>query len=129
MYNVGKSHEIFAGADAFLVPSRFEPCGLTQLYSMAYGTVPIVRKTGGLADTVIETEVAEEQTGFVFGDFNVHETLIHWINDAIIRAYHVFIQSRDIWNTIQQNGMNQDLSWNKPAKEWQNIYENLLESH
>ncbi|MHA2403968.1 MAG: glycogen synthase, partial [Candidatus Kariarchaeaceae archaeon] len=118
-YNTSLSHKFIAGLDAFLLPSRYEPCGLTQLYAMQYGTIPITRKTGGLADTVSEDN--DKQTGFVFTDYSSNEFL-----EAILRAYTCYTQDRHRWMEIQQNCMKQDLSWSNPAKKWEEIYWNAL---
>ncbi|MHA2168608.1 MAG: glycogen synthase, partial [Candidatus Kariarchaeaceae archaeon] len=118
-YNTSLSHKFIAGLDAFLLPSRYEPCGLTQLYAMQYGTIPITRKTGGLADTVSEDN--DKQTGFVFTGYSSNEFL-----EAILRAYTCYTQDRHRWMEIQQNCMKQDLSWSNPAKKWEEIYWNAL---
>lgn len=115
------SHQFFAGLDAFLIPSRYEPCGLTQMYAMYYGTIPIVRRTGGLADTVSENE--NQQTGFLFQNYQKEEFL-----EAIDRAYNCFINDHSKWVEIQQNCMTQDFGWDKPAKKWEFLYLNLLSS-
>jgi len=118
-YNVKLSHMIFAGVDGFIVPSKYEPCGLTQLYAMTYGTVPIVRRTGGLADTVIES--GEKATGFLFDEFNSEALLA-----AILRAQAVYLTDKPEWLKLQQNGMRSDLSWDKPAKLWLDLYHRIL---
>jgi starch synthase len=119
-YNFTLSHQVIASVDGFIIPSRYEPCGLTQLYSMKYGTVPIVRNTGGLADTV--SEDPEKQTGFLFDNFDSDE-----LYEAIIRAAKVYRTDKTRWNKIQRNGMIQDLSWEHRAQNWVNIYRALLE--
>jgi starch synthase len=105
----------------FLMPSLYEPCGLSQLFSLRYGTVPIVRETGGLNDTVKPyNELTGEGTGFTFANYNAHEML-----DAIKRAVS-FYRQEDIWKTIIKEGMKQDFSWNKSAREYMELYKKLL---
>ncbi|MEI8207559.1 MAG: glycogen synthase GlgA [Methylococcales bacterium] len=117
------AHQLEAGADVFLMPSRFEPCGLNQLYSQRYGTVPIVRKTGGLADTVCdalpETFVNKTATGFVFNDATAGALM-----EAIKRSVLVYGFS-ELWSQLQFNGMQKDYSWLRSAKEYQSLYERL----
>jgi starch synthase len=113
------AHKIYASCDAFLMPSQFEPCGLSQLMSLRYGTVPIVRETGGLKDTVIAYNEAEHTgTGFFFMNYNAHE-----MKDAILRALNVFRNHRDDWNEIAIRAMNQDYSWKNSAQEYGKIYD------
>ena len=116
-------HLIEAGADIFLMPSRFEPCGLNQIYSQRYGTVPIVTRTGGLADTVVdtlpETLSNNTATGFVFNE-ETSGTLM----EAIKRALIVYSQPES-WKQLQTSGMQKDYSWNKSAKEYMALYELL----
>ncbi len=109
------AHEIYAGSDIFLVPSRFEPCGLTQMIAMRYASVPIVRATGGLKDTVNQT------TGFTFNKFKPGE-----LNKTLTKALNIFYQQPKIWRRLQLNGMKQDFSWNKSAKEYLKLYKKLL---
>lgn len=122
-YDENVSHLIEAGADVFLMPSRFEPCGLNQIYSQRYGTVPIVRKTGGLADTVVdavtETIINNTATGFVFNDAT-SGTLI----EAIKRALVLYSQPK-LWKDIQMNGMKKEYSWKQSAIQYMQLYENL----
>lgn len=117
-YNNPLAHKIIAGCDIFLMPSRFEPCGITQMYSMKYGTVPIVRKTGGLADTVSQWN-GKEGTGFVFNDFTA-DAFFQSIKDAIIA-----FRKRDVWGKIINNGMVEDFSWEHSSNEYIKLYENL----
>ncbi|MEJ1383191.1 MAG: glycogen synthase GlgA [Candidatus Sedimenticola sp. (ex Thyasira tokunagai)] len=123
-YNEGLAHRIEAGADAFVMPSRYEPCGLNQMYSMAYGTPPIVRRTGGLADSVIDTgakgESVQEATGFIFDRADAG-SLLH----AIRRAGQ-FYGSPDKWSQIQHNGMARDCSWGASAGHYVELYQQLL---
>jgi starch synthase len=104
---------IYGGSDMFLMPSRFEPCGLGQLIAMRYGSVPIVRATGGLADTV-----TEGRTGFLFSDYSANA---FW--DAIGRAIYVYNVDKPRWAEIQLNGMAADFSWERSAKHYQTLYE------
>jgi len=114
------AHRIEAGADMFLMPSRYEPCGLNQLYSLKYGTVPIVRAIGGLADTIVDytPERAEQGTanGFVFREYSGHALLV-----AIKRAVATY-QDRDTWRKLMRTGMNQDFSWMRSAQEYVRLY-------
>lgn len=110
-----RSRKIYAGSDFFLIPSRFEPCGLTQMVSMRYGTVPIVRKTGGLADTVFEGK-----NGFVFENYTTAEML-----DAIKRAQAVY-KNKDLMRNLAMEGMREDLSWDRSAKEYVKLYEEAI---
>ncbi len=120
-YNDELARKIYAGCDAFLMPSLFEPCGLSQLISMKYGTVPVVRSTGGLKDTVSPySEENTDGTGFVFDNFNAHEML-----DAILRAKNVFDNNKRSWNYIVQRDMKQDYSWESAAKEYADLYRSL----
>lgn len=115
------AQRIYAGSDMFLMPSLYEPCGLSQLFSLRYGTVPIVRETGGLNDTIKPyNELTGEGTGFTFPNYNAHEML-----DAIRRALGFYGQ-KDIWEAIIRNGMKQDFSWNKSAREYMELYNKLL---
>ncbi len=122
-YDEGLAHQLEAGADVFLMPSKFEPCGLNQLYSQRYGTVPIVRKTGGLADTVVdtlpETLGNKTATGFVFNQATSGSLM-----EAIKRALIVYSQP-ETWKQLQTNGMQKDYSWNNSAKEYMGLYEQL----
>jgi len=117
-YDNAIAHKIEAGADMFLMPSRYEPCGLNQIYSLKYGTVPIVRATGGLDDT-IETFDLEHGTGtgFKFGEYS-GAALVY----AVRQALHHFSDER-IWKRIQLNGMAKDFSWKGPAAEYAKLYE------
>ncbi len=115
-------HLIFAGADLFIVPSIFEPCGLTQLISLAYGTIPIVRRTGGLADTIVDIDNRErslnERNGFVF-DLPTPEG----VNTALDRALVMYSQNPTLWKELQLRAMRFDFSWKRPALEYIKIYE------
>lgn len=121
-YSEDMSHKIYASCDAFLMPSLFEPCGLSQLMSLRYGTVPIVRETGGLKDTVEPyNEYESTGTGFSFANYNAHE-MINTIN----YAKHVFYNNKREWNKIVDRGMLKDFSWASSAKKYQKLYDNLL---
>ncbi len=117
-FNNELSHLIEAAADIFLMPSFYEPCGLNQIYSLKYGTVPIVRNTGGLADTVVNFSGAneEEATGFCFDTYSSNE-LIKTIKRAI-----KFFDTKNLWKKIQQNGMNKNFSWENSARQYLDLY-------
>jgi starch synthase len=116
-FNEELAHLVEAGADMFLMPSLFEPCGLNQMYSMKYGTVPIVRKTGGLADSVHQWDpVAQQGTGIVFSDFNPAA-----LRGAIDMAMQLFAQPA-AWQRLVQNGMSQDFSWQLQGKKYEELY-------
>jgi starch synthase len=121
-YDEGLAHLIQAGADALVVPSRFEPCGLTQLCALRYGTVPIVSSVGGLNDSVVDAgEVAGvRQTGFKFSPVNSEN-----LADVLHRACAAF---RDVaaWRRIQRNGMSADVSWRDPARRYADLYRGLI---
>jgi starch synthase len=122
-YNNALAHQIEAGADFFLMPSRFEPCGLNQLYSMAYGTIPIVRSTGGLADTVKTwNEKTSEGTGIVFN--NADAPAIEWAINQALKLY----QSQKDFRTIQINAMNSEFTWNSAAAFYIQTYKSALQS-
>lgn len=115
------SHKIYAASDAFLMPSRFEPCGLSQLISLRYGTVPIVRETGGLKDTVIPyNEYTGEGTGFSFANYNADEMM-----NIIWYAMNIYYDRKDEWNNIIDNGMSVDYSWNVSADKYIHLYQEL----
>jgi len=120
------AHLIFAGADMTLIPSAFEPCGLTQLIAMKYGTVPVVRNTGGLADTVFDANHAHrayhDRNGYVFNDLN-NEGL----ESAMRRAIGMWFHYPQYWRELMLNGMRHDHSWNHPAQDYLNIYEHIRE--
>ena len=118
------AHLIEAGADMFLMPSRFEPCGLNQMYSLHYGTIPIVRRTGGLADTVVDAldvpDDRERANGFVFNDATATA-----LTYAVERALHAF-HDHPRWLAMQRRGMTEDFSWQRSAKEYVALYEAAL---
>ena len=121
-YNENVAHNIYAGCDALLVPSRFEPCGLTQLISMRYGAVPIVRETGGLKDTV-QPYNAFENTGNGF-TFDRYESGL--LYDAINRAKTLYFENRVYWDDMVVRDMNKDVSWEQSAKQYKDMYLSLI---
>ncbi len=125
-YDEYLAHLIYAGADMLLVPSAFEPCGLTQMIAMKYGTVPVVRETGGLADTVFDANYAHrpyhERNGYTFKDFNQSG-----VESALRRAIGMWYNYPQHWRELMQNGMRYDYSWNHPAQHYLNIYDLIRE--
>ena len=120
-YDNELAHWIEAGADLFLMPSRYEPCGLNQMYSLKYGTVPLVRKTGGLADTVRPFDAANGRgTGFLFEEFDSNALL-----DTIRGALEVY-RDPDAWLRLVRNGMGEDYSWDRQGKHYVDLYERLI---
>lgn len=116
------SKMIYAGCDAILMPSRFEPCGLCQLMALRYGTVPVVRETGGLKDTVEPyNELEQSGTGFSFANYNAHDML-----NAIERAKEVYYEDKDAWKAIVKRGMEEDFSWDRSASVYMELYERML---
>lgn len=112
------SQRMYAAADMFLMPSKFEPCGLSQIIAMRYGTLPVVRETGGLKDTVIPyNEFTGEGTGFSFTNFNGDE-----MGDAVFRAARLFWDNRDAWNQLVTQAMSQDFSWTRSADKYLDLY-------
>jgi starch synthase len=123
-YNDELAHLITAGADLFLMPSRYEPCGLNQMFSLNYGTVPIVRKTGGLADTVKDYhEYYEKGNGFSFNDYTPYALYL-----TVKRALDIF-QDKKTWKEIMKRGMGQDFSWKSSAKRYIELYERAKARH
>lgn len=123
-YDEALSHQIIAGGDVILVPSRFEPCGLTQLYGLKYGTLPLVRQTGGLADTVNDSnkDTIENRTatGFVFQYPDSHAFL-----DAVLRAINLW-EKQKLWSSVRQNALAQDFGWSKVAEQYQGLYYEIV---
>lgn len=119
------AHQLYAAADAIIIPSLYEPCGLTQMIGMRYGTVPIVRRTGGLADTVFDIDLSDKpfnmRTGFAF-DFP-DPTGIHWVMDRVFDCYH---NDQKKWQTIMQNGFNVDFSWARSENDYEKVYKSFL---
>ena len=121
-YSEKKAHQIYASCDAFLMPSLFEPCGLSQMMSMRYGTIPIVRETGGLKDTVEPyNEYENKGTGFSFAAYNAHD-MMH----VIQYAYQVFVGQKKQWEALMKRAMEKDFSWNASAKKYEELYEKLI---
>lgn len=125
-FDDGLAHRIEAGADVFLMPSRYEPSGLNQLYSLRYGTVPVVRKTGGLADTIVDATPEAvwrgNANGFVFSEYSPSAFL-----DAVTRAVRMFKDQR-AWRRLQLTGMRQDFSWGRSAARYLDAYRRLISS-
>lgn len=115
------AQQIYAASDIFLMPSLFEPCGIGQMIAMRYGTLPIVRETGGLKDTVIPyNEYTKEGNGFSFANYNAHEMFF-----TLQRALKLYQEDKEAWNTLVENAMNTDNSWSKSAKEYIETYKSL----
>jgi starch synthase len=123
-YDNTLAHKIEAGADMFLMPSHYEPCGLSQIYSLKYGTVPIVRATGGLDDTVDPWDSRTKKgTGFKFQEYT---------GDALLRAIHQAMQvykDQTCWEKLMRNGMSKDFSWRVSAREYIRVYERVRQQH
>jgi starch synthase len=126
-FDNGLAHRIEAGSDAFLMPSRFEPCGLNQMYSLAYGTVPIVRSVGGLKDTVVDASPKNlflgTATGFRFDDYDASGLL--W---AVRRASEMY-PKKNLWQQLVLSGMAQDFSWGKSAGKYEEVYCRVKAKH
>ena len=123
-YNEALAHRIYAGADAFLVPSLFEPCGLTQLIAMRYGTVPVVRETGGLKDTVLPYDAeTNEGNGFTFDRYLPDRLL-----DAVNEAKTLFFTDRQRWDAMVKRNMEKDVSWGQSAKQYLDFYKDLMKA-
>lgn len=120
-YSEAMSHKIYAACDAFLMPSLFEPCGLSQLMSLRFGTLPIVRETGGLRDTVEPyNEYEKTGTGFSFSNYNAHEMM------GVVRyAEHVYYDKKREWNKLVERAMSKDFSWKTSARQYEELYYNL----
>ena len=119
-YDALLAQRIYAGSDMFLMPSLFEPCGLSQMFSLRYGTIPIVRETGGLKDTITPyDDITGGGNGFTFSRYNAHDMLF-----AIKQAVH-FYYHRAAWKRLVKKGMSTDFSWEKSAKEYLGIYGKL----
>jgi starch synthase len=116
-YNNARAHQIEAGADMFLMPSAYEPCGLNQMYSLKYGTVPIVRGVGGLDDTIRNFERTTEQgNGFKFYDYSA-DRLVEKFYEALMVYY-----DQELWRRLQRNGMSEDFSWERSAHNYLGAY-------
>lgn len=119
--NVGLANRIYAGSDMFLMPSQFEPCGLSQMISLRYGTVPIVRETGGLRDSVVPyNKYTDEGTGFSFANYNAHEMLF-----TLERAVQYYYEDKPMWSRLVRRGMEQDFGWGASAEKYLALYETL----
>ncbi len=123
-FNPPISHAIFAGSDFFLMPSRFEPCGLSQMYALAYGTIPIVRRTGGLVDSVVDTTrlslLQKEATGLVFGSPSATA-----LADAMLRAVRLYA-NKAAFTKVRAQGMNQDFSWDRSSEHYLDLYRETI---
>ncbi|HZJ56780.1 MAG TPA: glycogen synthase GlgA [Clostridia bacterium] len=123
LFDSSLAHKIYASADMLLMPSQFEPCGLAQMIAMRYNTVPIVRETGGLKDTVVPyNEETGEGNGFSFANYNAHELLF-----TIRRALKVYREDKAAWKGITESGRKMDFSWNASARSYMELYEELAE--
>ena len=121
-YNEDLAHRIYAGSDLFLMPSLFEPCGLSQLCSLRYGTLPLVRETGGLKDTVTPyNEFDKSGDGFSFANYSSDE-MMNTLNNAI----NVYYNRPEDWKILQMNAMNKDVSWQNSAQIYNRMYETLM---
>jgi len=120
-YDEGLAHKIMAGSDVFLMPSRSEPCGLTQMYALRYGTVPVVRSTGGLADTV-EPFDARKRTGTGFRFETADGTGLMWALDQALEAW----KDRSAWTALQKRGMSRDFSWERSGREYVELYRRAM---
>jgi starch synthase len=125
-YNEPQAHRVIAGADAIVVPSRFEPCGLTQLYALRYGTVPVVRRVGGLADTVVDATPdalqSDTATGFMFGPATPAA-----LEQALVQAAQTFYDPVR-WGRLMLRGMAQNFSWSASAAQYLALYEDAIRS-
>ena len=120
-FNDELAHLIEAGSDMFLMPSKYEPCGLNQMYSLVYGTVPVVRETGGLADTVKKwSDKTDDGNGFMFKQFTA-DALLKEVNRALVT-----FQDKKNWNKIIRNGMKSDFSWTASAKSYIELYRKIV---
>jgi len=123
-YDEALAHRIFGGSDVTLVPSRFEPCGLTQLYGLKYGSLPLVRRVGGLADTVVDTDLEtlddRTATGFVFDAFDSTP-----YRRALRRAFALY-RRRAEWNRVRHNGMRIASGWEDSARQYRDLYASLI---
>ena len=124
-YDEARAHRIEAGCDAFLMPSRFEPCGLNQIYSLRYGTLPIVRRTGGLADTVVHASPEHLADGSASG-FLFEEPTADALWGAVEQAMTLYRERPDQWRAMALAGMAQDFSWEHSAAEYERLYAEAL---
>ncbi len=122
VFDTALPHLVYAGADAILIPSKFEPSGLSQMEAMRYGAVPIVRQTGGLADSVEDYDPKNKKgTGFVFRDFDSMSLVI-----AVTRAYEIYRNPVE-WRDLQLRGMRKDFSWSKSAQEYGHLFDVVMD--
>jgi starch synthase len=119
------AHRIEAGADIFVMPSQYEPCGLNQMYSMAYGTIPVVRRTGGLADTVVNTTAETLRDGTATG-FSFDEYSSGALEHALYKAVQTYVYERDTWRRLMSRGMSQDWSWSASARKYAFLYHKTI---
>ena len=122
-FDDGLAHRIEGGADVFVMPSRYEPCGLSQLYSLRYGTVPVVRKTGGLADTVVPLSARARQAGQATG-FHVEEDTEEALLTVLRRTVALY-QDRSMWDQLVEAGMTTDVSWARSAQAYDQLFASL----
>ena len=121
VFDEALSHKIYGGSDILLMPSRFEPCGLSQMIAMRYGTIPIVRETGGLKDSVYPyNDYTGEGNGFTFANYNAHELLF-----AVQRAVKLFFEDKAAWKGLAENARKRDFSWGKSAKKYAELYHEI----
>ena len=123
-YDENLAHRIYAGADAILVPSRFEPCGLTQMYAMRYGALPVVARTGGLADTIIDANSAAISAGVATG-FQFEPGSREAFANAIAKVFAVFSEP-GLWRQMQRNAMRHPVGWDGPAERYVDLYARLM---
>ena len=116
------AHKLYASGDVLLMPSRYEPCGITQMIAMRYGCVPIANSTGGLKDTICDGKDQTKQTGFLIKKSSPAE-----LSNTLMRAITIFINNKDQWGTVQINGMEKDFSWSNSALKYANLYRQLLQ--
>jgi starch synthase len=125
-YDETLAHRIEASADAFLMPSRFEPCGLNQLYSLKYGTLPVVHAVGGLANTVVDADPEHVRSGTATG-FSFDRPNVRKLSDTLSVVYDAFRNKPELWRQMQQTGMTQDWSWDRSAQDYVDLYRRLGE--
>lgn len=122
-FSEDRSHKVYASCDALLMPSMFEPCGLAQMISMRYGTLPIVRETGGLKDTVEPyNEYENTGSGFSFANYNAHEMM-----DIVRYAYSVYRDHKQAWRELIYRAMDRNFSWNTSAHAYEQLYDKLTD--
>jgi starch synthase len=124
-YDETLAHRIEASADAFLMPSRFEPCGLNQLYSLRYGTLPVVHAVGGLANTVVDAKAENVASGTATG-FSFDRANVRHLSDTLSIAYDIYRNRPDVWRQMQRTGMTQDWSWDRSAQDYVELYRRLV---